>query len=168
MVKRFRIPSPHQSPGASDGRIIFDLNEGSPDDVEESLKKAGLSTIYHEVCGDWLRYAIGKIARFGRTRTFEEGTASSQRTVENGEALCRAMAIIYVGRRVGNLSFRVRHASHDKGEQQSADHTLAALSASVNELAADIGEHQAAAVFRRLEKATDKALRSKFGRTTKG
>ena len=168
MVKRFRIPPPVISAGWGNSENTVDFDTATPSELLASLEGCGLLPLYKKVCRQWLPYALRKLDSvppdaIAPAAAGENGYRSAR---EWGELVCPAMALFYVGRRLGTFRLNVRVTAADGNEESVSDGTIRIVSSALQELSNLVGERTAAEIFKRLERVTDRALEQAAGKST--
>jgi hypothetical protein len=154
MVKKFRMPPPILPARPEEERLWVSFDDPK-ERINEVFDKSGLLPLHAAVCKRFGPYLQKKLESVERVENLDPQALNSL------SSACTGMALLYIGRRVGN--FVVRFGDDEDGRQLNDTGVL--ISGCLNVLRRTLGEKQATQIFRRLEKITDEVLAQQFGRS---
>jgi hypothetical protein len=154
MVKKFRMPPPIFPPTPDRKGCRVSL-EGDAEELRLAIETTGILPLHRAISEQLGCYLQRKVEATGQLEKLSEKKIDRLNTALSG------LTFLYVGRRLGTLTL------HFRDDEQSAERndTGFVMSACLNMVAKTLGERQAAQIFRKLEKITDKVLAAKFGRS---
>jgi hypothetical protein len=168
MVRRFPIPPPLVTPDPARETIDADLDKDMPEEVLSVLERTGVLSLYNQVCQNWLPYAMKRLEMVvvpdavGPLTTVE---GQHQSALAWGQSVCTAMALFYVGRRLGTFHLKLHETNSDGSDERETDGTVRMTSSALDELSKLVGERTAAEIFRKLETVTSRVLKQVSGKS---
>jgi hypothetical protein len=135
------------------------MTQATAEEVWRVLEQTGLRPIYDAVCSEWLPFVEKKFAWLPPDALGELMRASGKFESPQDllEPMCKFMAMVYVGRRIGNLQIEFKHPD-ETGATVTTEGTVTMLSELLTVLSNAVGQRSAAQIFRKLEKVVDRAI----------
>jgi hypothetical protein len=157
MVKRFPLPPPLRKANAHRDNIDVDLSAASSAEVRHALRLGGMVRPLEAVLEEFIPFVKRRV---DGTPGRGDAEAEYQSSEERAELLSVWMALLYLGKRMGNVQFVVEEDGDDVGFEGATQ----MLSESLGDLSRVVGKDNAEAIYRKLESVTDRVLKRHFGR----